>query len=176
MRGPFWRLILLKEKTQTCRKPRVRFIRVGDVLSLYWKQRQPEGSKPIHLIAYAKCEATERRPYSSFAFDDEFARRDGFTDSAELREWFGDPAEYGGDPYDVISFTTHFSPITNIGEFLAVYDAMDDFRRKGLNFIMSTSGRGFGMSFSMEYKAAEYFGKMINLNFRPKTRLFPRLR
>ena len=38
------------------------------------------------------------------SYDDEFARRDGFRDSAELREWFGDPDIYGEEEYDVIHF------------------------------------------------------------------------
>lgn len=70
---------------------------------LYWKQRVPKDKKPIHKIADAMCTEVEYdRPYKSFAFDNEFARKDGFRDSIELREWFGDPEECGDEVYDVI--------------------------------------------------------------------------
>jgi len=103
-RGPFWKQIMRGWKTQTCRKPRKNPIRKGDFLKLYWKQRVPRDKKPIHFIGYARCVAIERKKYRDFAYDDEFARRDGFRDSAELREWFGDPEIYGDEEYDVIHF------------------------------------------------------------------------
>lgn len=90
-------------KTQTCREPRKRPLTTG-LVTLYWKQRTPENLKPVHLIGYAVITSIERKKYSEFAFDDAFAHRDGFKDSSELREWFGDPGTIGGDEYDVITF------------------------------------------------------------------------
>jgi len=101
--GPFWKQILDRRKTQTCRKPRKkRPIKEGDVLYLYWKVRVPKVFKPIHLILKTTCVKVERKKkYSEFAFDDAFARRDGFRDSKELREWFGEDWEHE-EEYDVI--------------------------------------------------------------------------
>jgi len=142
-RGPFYTQIFRHEKTQTCRKPRARPIKVGDNLSLYWKQRQPKAEKPIHLIGYAKCVGIERLRYIDFAFDDAFARRDGFIDSAELREWFDDSSIYGYQEYDVISFRLHFST--------PEYDI--------------ASGRGYGMSMQLEMKAREWLEKPKGISF-----------
>lgn len=104
LRGPFWKLILQGEKTQTCRQPRKRPIKQGDKLKLYWKQRVPIKSKPIHLIGEATCISVKRMRYKEFAFDDEFARRDGFRDHYELQCWFGFPEKHGEEEYDVIEF------------------------------------------------------------------------
>ena len=142
-RGPFYTQILRREKTQTCRAPRSRPIKAGDNLALYWKQRLPKDKKPIHLIGYAKCMSVEQRPYLSFAYDDEFARRDGFTDSTELREWFGDPSIYGREVYDVISFRLHFST----PEYAIA------------------SGRGYGMSMQLEIKAQEWLEEPKGVSF-----------
>jgi len=103
--GPFWRQILQGRKTQTCRKPRKRPIRQGDRLFLYWKCRVPKDRKAIHFIGKAVCLKVERKKYGEFAFDDEFARRDGFRDFAEMQEWFGDPLEHAHEEYDVILFS-----------------------------------------------------------------------
>jgi len=102
--GPFWKQILEGRKTQTCRKPRKHPIKNGDVLYLYWKCRQSKDKKPIHFIGKAICTNVERKRYREFAWDYDFARRDGFSDPLELQEWFGDPEEYGEEEYDVISF------------------------------------------------------------------------
>lgn len=64
----------------------------------------PKDKKPIHKIAEAVCVGVERRRYSDFAFDEIFARKDGFGDALEMREWFGDPVEFGDEEYDVIRF------------------------------------------------------------------------
>lgn len=112
-RGPFYVLILKREKTQTCRKPRKRPIKKGDKLVLYWKQRvsmKPPNFKPIHKIAVATCVDVERKKYREFAFDDDFARRDGFKDAEEMQEWFGDPLEYADEEYDVIHFVLPYIP------------------------------------------------------------------
>ena len=101
IRGPFYDLILSGEKTQTVRKPRKRPIKVGDLLSLYWKQRMPAINKPIHFIGKAKCIYVETLPYFAFMDDAEFARRDGFEDEAELQNWF-DAKET--EEYTVITF------------------------------------------------------------------------
>ena len=103
-RGPFWRLILNGEKSQTCRKPRKNPLKQRDRLTLYWKQRIPKSEKPIHLIAEAVCTKVERKRYSEFAFDDDFARRDGFKDHFEMQEWFGDPLKIADEEYDIIHF------------------------------------------------------------------------
>ena len=103
-RGPFWQQILDRAKTQTCRTPRKHVIKQGDKLILYWKQRVPTNCKPIHRIGIATCVNIERRKYKEFAYDDAFAWRDGFENSVELREWFGDPEDFGEEEYDVISF------------------------------------------------------------------------
>jgi hypothetical protein len=76
----------------------------GDHLRLYWKQRVAKAKKPIHKIGDAVCVKVERMLYREFADDCEFARRDGFINELELQEWFGDPAEYGHEEYDVIHF------------------------------------------------------------------------
>ena len=104
-RGSFWQQILDRAKTQTCRTPRKRAIKQGDKLILYWKQRVPATFKPIHRIGIATCVKVERKKYKEFAYDNVFARRDGFEDSNELREWFGDAEDFGNEEYDVISFT-----------------------------------------------------------------------
>jgi len=102
--GPFYKLIQDEVKTQTCRKPRKRPIQKGDTLYLYWKVRQPKDKKPIHFIGEAYCTSVKRMMYMDFAYDEEFAHRDGFDGSWELRDWFGDPNVYGDEEYDVISF------------------------------------------------------------------------
>lgn len=99
--GPFWKQILEGHKTQTCRAPRKRPIRERDNLLLYWKVRVRKDMKPIHYIGGAICTKVERKRYIEFAYDDDFARRDGFKNSAELREWFGTPSD---EEYDVITF------------------------------------------------------------------------
>lgn len=102
--GPFWYLIQRGEKTQTCREPRKRPIKKDDVLYLYWRIRVPKDKKPMHFIGCAKCISVQRMKYGEFAYDEKFARRDGFTDSKELREWFGDIRTDYGKEYDVIQF------------------------------------------------------------------------
>jgi len=89
--GPFWKQIQEGKKTQTVRRPRKRPIHKGDTLYLYWKVRVPRDKKPIHLIHTAVCTRVRRLIYFRFAFDDAFARRDGFRDHHELHEWFGNP-------------------------------------------------------------------------------------
>lgn len=102
--GPFWKQILESHKRQTCRTPRKRPIEKGDILYLYWKCRVPKAKKPIHFIGEAVCTNVEHLRYREFAHDEAFARRDGFHDSKELQEWFGDPEIWGHTEYDVISF------------------------------------------------------------------------
>jgi len=102
--GPFWKQIRERKKTQTCRRPRKRPIKQGDTLYLYWKVRMRKSIKPIHFIGKAICVKVERRRYAEFAYDDEFARRDGFHDGEELRKWFGDPCNACMQEYDVIHF------------------------------------------------------------------------
>ena len=89
---------------QTCRAPRKKPIQKGGILYLYWKQRIPAHLKPIHLIGTAYCTGVKRIRYAQFAYDSDFAKRDGFRDFVEMQEWFGDPLECGSNEYDVISF------------------------------------------------------------------------
>lgn len=102
--GPFWKQILEGKKTQTCRKPRKRPIKKGDKLRLYWKCRIPEHKKPIHFIGEAICTKVERLRYKDFAYDEDFAQRDGFSNYVEMWGWFGAPSIYGHERYDVIHF------------------------------------------------------------------------
>lgn len=109
--GPFWKQILDNKKTQTCRRPRKKYsIQPGQIVTLYWKQRVPIRRKPIHKIGTAQVTSVERKRYREFAFDDEFARRDGFKDSSEMREWFGNPSIYGDEIYDVIRWPKLLHP------------------------------------------------------------------
>ena len=103
-RGPLWKLILNREKTQTVRRPRKRPIHAGDLLKLYWKQRTPIDKKDIHLIGVAECTKVERLLYRQFAFDEGFARADGFENSSELRSWFGFVELHGNEEFDVLHF------------------------------------------------------------------------
>jgi len=100
--GPFWRQIEEGRKTQTCRLPRKNPIKEGDLLRLYWRVRVPIALKPVHFIGVAECLKVERKRFGEFKDDDEFAMRDGFEDSAELRVWFG--AVEDDEEYDVIHF------------------------------------------------------------------------
>ena len=68
------------------------------------KCRVPVAQKPIHKIGEAICTEVPRLKYNKFAYDNTFALSDGFKDSAELREWFGDPSVYGDTKYDVIKW------------------------------------------------------------------------
>ena len=100
--GPFWKLIPEGLKDQTIRRPRKNPIRVGDRLTLYWKQRTPVHLKEVHLIAYAVCIETFPLKYSQFAYDNTIARRDGLAHSREFKAWFGDPALHGEEIFDII--------------------------------------------------------------------------
>ncbi len=102
--GTFYQLILNRTKTQTCRLPRKRPIKKGDRLFMYWKVRVPKHKKPIHFICEKKCSTITTLRYKDFAFNNVFARRDGFVDCNELQEWFGEPYTYGEEIYDVIEF------------------------------------------------------------------------
>ncbi len=104
--GPFHVQIREGSKVQTCRESTAHKIEEGNLLTLYWKQRVPIKEKPVHLIAYAYCRGVELIPYREFAFDNDFAVRDGFRDAAEMQEWFGDPIEEGETVYRVIKFVT----------------------------------------------------------------------
>jgi len=102
--GPFWKQIQEGKKTQTVRRPRKRPIHKGDTLYLYWKVRAPKDKKPIHLIHTAVCTRVRRLVYIEFAFDDAFAKRDGFRNHHELQEWFGNPFLSPGTEYVVIEW------------------------------------------------------------------------
>lgn len=75
------------EKRQTIRPPRKRPIKAGDRLSL----RAWTGAayrSPQRELRAAVCEAVECVTIGKNFADDDEARRDGFKDSAEMREWF----------------------------------------------------------------------------------------
>lgn len=110
---PFWLQILQGRKTQTCRKPRKRPIRKGDKLFLYWKCRVSPSyvyingeRKPVHKIGEAvRVNEPNETPYEDFAFDDEFAKVDGFKDHNQLQLWFGMPiGQILEEEWDVIKF------------------------------------------------------------------------
>lgn len=83
-------------KTQTIRKPRPRHVRAGEDLQLYYGMRSPVCA----LIANARCLAVHRIRISFARIDviaidgkriadkNHFARRDGFADWREMREYF----------------------------------------------------------------------------------------
>ena len=102
--GPFWKQIQEGTKTQTVRRPRKRPIQEGDTLQLYWKVRVPKDKKPIHLINTAVCTRVRSLTYIDFAFDDAFAKRDGFRDHHELQEWFGNPFLHPNTEYVLIEW------------------------------------------------------------------------
>lgn len=107
--GPFWKQIQEGMKTQTVRRPRKRPICEGDTLHLYWKVRVPKDKKPIHLIHTAVCTRVRRLIYIEFAFDDAFAKRDGFQNHHELQEWFGNPFLHPGTEYVVVEWRLLYS-------------------------------------------------------------------
>ncbi len=88
--------ILNGVKTQTIRRPRKRRIRIGDRLYLYWKLRTKECEK----LGTTVCVDTYRLPWRVLKHHDLIARRDGFRNSEEMREWFHKPKD--GDVFDVI--------------------------------------------------------------------------
>ena len=59
-RGPLYLLIQTGQKMQTIRKPKKRPWKVGDELSLYWKQRTSPEKKMIHLIGTATLKSCTR--------------------------------------------------------------------------------------------------------------------
>jgi len=87
-RGPLWKLIIKREKTQTIRKPRKRPFKVGDTLYLYWKMRQPKAKKLVHLIGEAPCIKVRSVNLLDMWNDRENARADGFGSIFEFRDWF----------------------------------------------------------------------------------------
>ena len=89
LRGAFWKLVITNQKRQTVRKPRKKPIKVGDKVTLYWKQRVPKNKKPVHKLGVATVIEVLPYKYSEFAEDSNFAWNDGFVSSSELQEWFG---------------------------------------------------------------------------------------
>lgn len=101
-RGPFWKLIQSGEKKQTIRLPRVRPIKPGDKLTLYWKVRVPREKKPIHYIGAYTCIEVVRTTLFQMWDDEENAIADGFKDLEEFREWFEGPEPLR--EYDIIKW------------------------------------------------------------------------
>ncbi|MDI6826835.1 MAG: hypothetical protein QMD36_06700 [Candidatus Aenigmarchaeota archaeon] len=76
--------ILNGEKRQTIRKARKIPIKVGDTLYLHWKLR----TKQCELLKVVKCTEAIRLRYSDFCDDEDIARRDGFENAVQMKEWF----------------------------------------------------------------------------------------
>lgn len=89
--GPFWRSILEGTKTQTIRQPRKDgrpHVKVGEATKLYWRVRTPKERKPIHLIGTAMVTDYFETTLLKLWDDEENAKRDGFVDLDEFRDWF----------------------------------------------------------------------------------------
>ena len=118
-RGPFYELILKGEKVLTTRYPRLKGrIEAGDLVNLYWKQRQPmlfiatpgnmHYSKPIHKIGEAYVVNVSRvfNLLDAILTIPDYIRGEGFRDLAELHGYWGTntvTATQTG-PLDVIRF------------------------------------------------------------------------
>lgn len=75
------------QKMQTIRPPRKRPVKVGDTLSLRAWIGAPYRSQQRELRV-ATCTAVDRITIDAQFSDDAEARRDGFSDAAEMRDWF----------------------------------------------------------------------------------------
>ena len=69
------------EKSQSIRRPRKRPFEIGEIVSIWWKQRSPNG----HYMFHARI----RKIVDFFLWDltDEEAVRDGFPDRFTAVEW-----------------------------------------------------------------------------------------
>lgn len=76
--------ILDGSKKQTIRAVKKRTIKVGDVLYLYWHQRQ----KDCKLLRITKCTFVKKVNYQDFYRSEEIAKKDGFENAQEMRKWF----------------------------------------------------------------------------------------
>jgi len=74
-------------KRQTIRRPRKRPIRPGDQLSLRAWTGAPYRSKQ-RVLGVGVCQAVQPVTIGADFADDAEARRDGFTDAGDLRQWF----------------------------------------------------------------------------------------
>jgi hypothetical protein len=83
----FHSAILSGEKRQTIRRRRARPLRSGESLSLRAWSDKPYRSKQIELKRVICLDIEFITIDEDFADDDE-ARRDGFGNAAELRDWF----------------------------------------------------------------------------------------
>lgn len=75
------------EKRQTIRPPRKRPIKAGQELSLRAWTGKPYRSAQRE-IKKAVCQSIEPIRIDETFSDDDEARRDGFSDAEEMREWF----------------------------------------------------------------------------------------
>lgn len=75
------------EKLQTIRPPRKRPIRQGDVLSLRAWTGSPYRS-PQRELRKSVVQSVQRIIVGEDFADDDEARRDGFADAVEMRNWF----------------------------------------------------------------------------------------
>jgi len=71
-------------KKQTIRPVGKRKIEPGDTLYLYWHQRQ----KDCELLKVTKCISVYRMCYQDFCRQESIAKKDGFRNAQEMRDWF----------------------------------------------------------------------------------------
>ena len=76
--------ILDGEKCQTIRKARKVPIKVGGMLYIYWKLR----TKQCEMLRVVKCTEVLRLKFSDFCDDEDIARKDGFENATQMKEWF----------------------------------------------------------------------------------------
>ena len=89
-RGPLHELILDGRKRQTIRKERRTPIKVGDALTLYWKQRTKKADKEgePHLIGKTYAVEVQRLRLKDFIRSGQVAQADGFVTVAEMERFF----------------------------------------------------------------------------------------
>jgi hypothetical protein len=105
--GSFGRQICEGKKKQICLKQKVwknfGSVKEGDQLHFYHIVRQEKvlplvlplvKVRPIHYVGEMTCVKTEKKKYRDFAFDDEFAKKEGFKNAVELRSFYTDEEEY----------------------------------------------------------------------------------
>jgi len=89
--GPFWKQIQEGRKRTTIRyyrkdgKPHAV---INAETPLYWRVRTPKDNKPVHLIGRAKVTGYREIRLLDIWCDEGAAKRDGFKDLNEFREWF----------------------------------------------------------------------------------------
>ena len=89
-RGPLHELIVDGRKRQTIRKERKTPFKVGDPLTLYWKQRTKKADKEgePHLIGKSYVVDVQRLRLKDFIQDRDVAHADGFVTLGEFERFF----------------------------------------------------------------------------------------